>query len=514
MCSRPLKTKPDHTTCPTATQYFQENLILKSELKDLRKQLAYLEEQKTLRELKKKRSSEKQLKTTPLEGEITLETKRVRQEQPGHGPALQPNMEIIDETITTPKPTQEVVCTHCHQVPHHLTEKKQTLIDTIPEKIVKRVITTQLYHCDCGQTTCSTPSPYLQLIPNGLYTANFAITTALSKYQEHIPLERQAKILKQSGIYIQASTLYDQVAALAPYLMPTYWAIEKAIKAQGWMHCDETLWSLFSNGYEVSKQAQNKYASVMGLFNEAGIFYYALPKKRNEEMTHLLDGFKGLLISDGHNAYKNYHKQNPETTELALCFAHWRRYFWEADLPKLNPKVQLILGAIQEMYRLDKMILGEDEDARLEMRQTYFIQQFEVIEDTLKTFEKDVSPALQKALTYTTNNLPYFKTVLNNAKAPLDNNLAERAVRPLVIGRKNHQGSRSIDGQRVSMVLYSIIETAALFEISPFDYILAIVQGHIERLGVIPTSVKIQEEGYVLLPQEYKQSLNPDLVGV
>jgi len=188
----------------------------------------------------------------------------------------------------------------------------------------------------------------------------------------------------------------------------------------------------------------------------------------------LLGNYAGRLVTDGYEGYAEVVRRNGLTH--AGCWAHARRKFVEAQ--KVQPKSKTgkadwALNQIRKQYGVEKQAKALEPDARYALRE----QKSRPLIDQLRTWlDKSLmqvlpKSALGKALHYLDNQWPRLTRFLDDGLIPLDNNPAENAIRPFIIGRKNWLFSHTPSGAHASSAIYSLIETAKANGLSPYDYL-------------------------------------------
>ncbi|MDO6721621.1 IS66 family transposase, partial [Psychrosphaera sp. 1_MG-2023] len=184
-----------------------------------------------------------------------------------------------------------------------------------------------------------------------------------------------------------------------------------------------------------------------------------------------LDGYSGYLQVDG---YQVYEKTN---ASLAGCWAHARRKFIEAKQvqgKKKTGKADVVLSLIQKLYGIESKAKGKTPEEKHEIR----TEQSRPVVDKLRLWLEKNQPRLigktklAEAANYLANQWPKLIVYLEDGQVNIDNNRAERAIKPFVIGRKNWMFSQTANGAQASANLYSIIETARANGLVPFDYIM------------------------------------------
>ena len=195
-----------------------------------------------------------------------------------------------------------------------------------------------------------------------------------------------------------------------------------------------------------------------------------------------LKGHSGYLQVDGYQGYAS------TDVTLAGCWAHARRKFKEADIAqnKGNPKAGKATWAmnhIKKLYHIERLIKDKSPAEKQAYRIEHATPLLEEYKAWLDKSIQQVPPksALGKALGYSLNQWPKFIRYLENGELNMDNNRAERAIKPFVIGRKNWLFSNTSNGTHASSILYSIVETAKANSLIPFDYLHHVISVLSER---------------------------------
>jgi transposase len=255
--------------------------------------------------------------------------------------------------------------------------------------------------------------------------------------------------------------------------------IHEKILEQGFLHMDETQVQVLN---EPNKAVQsNSYMWVLRstLPTASAVLFRYEPTRSGDSATKLLCDFTGALMVDGYEGYSAACAKN-SITRLG-CWAHARRKFIEAQQaprgagrPKgKTGKADQALAYIQQLYRVEQSISDKTADEKYQTRQ----QQSQPILDKLKSWLDKSLPqmppktALGKALYYLDSQWLRLTNYMQCGDYPIDNNAAENAIRPFVIGRKNWLFSASQHGATASANLYSLIETAKANGLESYTYL-------------------------------------------
>jgi hypothetical protein len=180
----------------------------------------------------------------------------------------------------------------------------------------------------------------------------------------------------------------------------------------------------------------------------------------------MIGSYQGLLHSDKYGAYESYAKR--DGVIWCPCWAHIRRKFFEADQ-------QEILEEVRKLFAIEEIALTLSNEDRVQLRQKEAIPIIDRLNEQIQKRLVDgaILPKskLREALGYYCNLLPYLKNYTQFAEGRLDNNVAERAIRPLAIGRKNWLFFGSEDGGKSAATLLSLVQTCRNLAINPREYL-------------------------------------------
>jgi hypothetical protein len=288
---------------------------------------------------------------------------------------------------------------------------------------------------------------------------------AISKYADHLPLERQVRIMKREGLEVDSYTLYDQIERLARVLWPAYDRLGAELLDEQVLFVDETPWPMLSQAAQSAKW----YAWMMASDKAA---YYEIHETRGLDAgKSLLTGFKGSAVTDGYTVYDALEKKLPGL-RIVQCWAHIRRKFvdCESGFPK---ETEQILALIRELYAIeDRPPKGREGDVeRHQLRTTESRCILARIQAWCVQVPCTPGSGLADAIDYMSKRWSKAALFLDDPRLPLDNNAAERAIRGLVLGRKNHYGSKSRRGTEVAALFYTLIESAKLAGVEPAAYL-------------------------------------------
>lgn len=400
---------------------------------------------------------------------------------PGHGPRPQPTLPIIE--MRHELPAEERQCPACGGTLMEMSGQCETSDRITAVKLTYQVEhhLRQKYRCTCNGAVVTAPGP-AQVIPGGRYAPEFAIGVAVAKYADHLPLERQVRMMARDGLIVESQTLWDQLNAMARHLEPTYAALGRRALAAPVINVDETRWAIMGS-------AKPAAGTVWGVHAPAVAFYRILSGKSADEGRQVLGDYRGTVVADGFAVYDVLARDGPGFT-LAHCWAHAKRKY--DDVAEQWPSACAEIGAlIGELYAIERLVPGPfpGDAAAQALRQQLRQERSKPLLDRMwhwATVQVGLPRSdFGKAVRYMLERWDGLTRFVKDPRVPLDNNAAERALRGPVVGRKNHYGSRSLRGTQVAALFYTLCETAKLAGVDPHAYLLRALYTAITRPGAV-----------------------------
>jgi len=409
----------------------------------------------------------------------------------GHGPTAQPTLPTVD--VVHELAAADLTCPQCGGTLREMAGQTEDAeeITVVERRFVLLKHRRKKYRCACNGCVDTAPGPRrLTSRPDRRgqrYSPSFAVEVAVNKYLDHLPLERQARVMAREGLTIESQTLWDQIEALATVLAPTYDALRQYVLTAPVVGADETWWRLLGGPERTRWWA-------WGVTRDDAVTYTILASRSQDAARRVLDGYHGIVMADGYGAYDALARAGPGFT-LAHCWAHVRRKFVEAE-PHYPAPCAEILELIGQLYRVERACPGPTPDASaetraavLELRGTLRREQSTTLIEAIRGWahQQRALPesSLGKAIAYMLGLWPGLIRFLEDARIPLDNNATERGLRGMVVGRKNHYGSRSQRGTEVAALFYSLIESAKLCGVEPKAYLLQATRAALETPGTV-----------------------------
>jgi transposase len=407
----------------------------------------------------------------------------------GHGPTPQLNLPIEIKTYELTPENQ--ICDLCGKKvfpKNGMTQKSELITVTGVQFKIEEVMQT-VYGCDCNDKLITAPGPD-RAVPGGRYSLEFGVFVAEQKFLDHMPLARMQRMMERNGLQISRSTLWDQSFGTAEYLNPSWRALREYVLGADWAHCDETHWPMLDG------PGTSKYWAWCVASDDA--VFYDIHKSRSAQAAKaMLGGFEGVLITDGYSAYETMIRGELNTITHAHCWAHVRRKFLEAEArdPRQTEKP---IAWIARLFEIERQIpkfqrnssLSEREVV-LALRRTAREEQSRPVINELRQWAYEILPTLlpstglAMAVNYMLKLWPGLTVFLTDPRVPIDNNHAEREIRGVVVGRKNHYGSKSKRGTVTAAIFYSLFESAKLVGVDPKAYVLEAARRACRKPGTV-----------------------------
>ena len=432
--------------------------------------------------------------------------KKARKPQTGHGPTPQPALPRVEQQhLLDPADT---ICPSC-EPPRTMVPWVDRTDDSEEITIVERtykvtVHRRQVYRCTgCGHLdTALGPK---RLVPGGRYSPEFAVSVAVDKYRDALPLARQVTRMAERGLTVTTQTLWDQLTELYPLLVHNYLALQERALKSDLVHVDETPW-------RVMKPGVSKRWWVWALSDGIRAFFHFAPTRGRAAARELLGDYDGVVMADRYVVYESLEKARtkngghqivlfveeqpvavPTPDYLLLaCWMHARRGFIKAARAH-EPGAEAALDLIAELYAIEARAAASvatvrDPNARraalLDARRAARAQHSAPVLKRLRAWADAQHPvpstALDDALRWMNNGWTQLSRFLDDPARPIDNGLAERLIRSLVLGRKVYAGARSEEGTRVAALFYSLIASCRLVGVDAQDYLNEAVKRALE----------------------------------
>jgi len=377
------------------------------------------------------------------------------------------------------------VCPCCQNALHRIGEDVSERLDIIPAQFRVLVVRRPKYACRACENVMQAPAP-ARLIEGGLPTEATVAQVLVSKYADHLPLYRQAQIYARQGLNLDRSTLADWVGRAAFLLRPVHERLLAMLKGSAKLFADETTAPVLDPGRGRTKTGQLwAYARddrPWGGTDPPGLAYVYAPDRKAERPIAHLTGFAGILQVDGYGGYRVLAERGD--VQLAFCWSHVRRRFYELAAAGPAPIASEALERIASLYAVESEIRGRAADERRAVRQEKSRPIIDEFEPWLRAKLALISQKtkLAEAIRYALSRWEGLTRFLDDGRIEIDSNVVERSIRPIALNRKNALFAGSDGGGEHWAVIASLIETCKLVGVEPHAYladvITRIVNGH------------------------------------
>jgi len=378
---------------------------------------------------------------------------------------------------------QDKIC-HCGAELSRIGEDVSEKLDIIPAVIqVVRHIRPK-YSCkqcenaaEHGSTVKIAPAP-VQLLPKSIASGGLMAHLLTAKFADALPFYRQEGQFARLGAEIPRATMCRWAMKVAEACLPLKNLLRQEIRSGPLINVDETTVQVL---HEPGKAPNSK--SYMWVFRGGNprapsLYFYYHQTRAGDVAAEFLDGYNGVVQTDGYAGY-DFLDHKKDITHIG-CWAHARRKYMEAQKvrgknAKKTGSVDQALKFIKDLYSIERRAKKQE----LSLRELYELRQKEskpVLEEMHQWLLKKsphVVPRslLGKAIKYTLNQWERLKAYVDFGHTTPDNNLAENAIRPFCVGRRNWLFSGTPEGAQASATIYSLIESAKANKLEPYKYL-------------------------------------------
>jgi transposase len=409
--------------------------------------------------------------------------------------------ELPRKRVEHPVPAEDLVCPCCGRARTKIGEDVSEEIEYSPASVFVIEHVKPKYACrgcEDGVITAETPP---RPIEKGVPGPGMLAHVAVSKYLDHLPLNRQEKIFRRQGLRIARSTLSDWAAATAAILDPVHKAMVEEVLASKVIHTDDTPVPVLDRALDRTRTGR-LWVYVGDAEHPFTVFDYTSSRRRDGPAVFLRD-FRGYLQADAYGGYDGIYAGG-DVTEVA-CWVHARRKFFDARASDAE-RAHGAMARIREFYKVehDATELGLGPEGRKALRQERSAPILEEFGRWLEAERAKVLPRspISQAISYTLSNREALERFLEDGDLDPDNNEAERAIRTIAVGRKNWLFCGSDSGGRTAATLISVCSSCVRHGIDPWAY----MRDLLVRVSVEPAS-RIRE----LLPDRWKLEREAEL---
>jgi len=411
-------------------------------------------------------------------------------------------------TIVHDIPEADKQCDECHQLMPVCSVDRTEKLKFVPASMLVEVHERPKYACKTCECAPKQAKPAPQAIPKSIATASLLSHVLISKFIDATPLYRQEQQWKRLGIDLKRALLSSWTVKCGVLLFCLWDLMQKELQACDYIQADETPVQVL---HEKGRTASQK--PYMWLFQGGApqkriiLYHYAATRASTVPVDMLGPSFRGYLQTDG---YSGYHAICARDDVVSIgCMAHARRKFVDAGkIVKRRGLAHEAHAMIQQLYAVEKLAkthAEENEHFTFDDRKAIRLEKAKPVLDKFKQWldqhVDDVVPksALGMAINYTRNEWSRLVAYLEDGRLEIDNNAAERSIKPFVIGRKNWLFCNTASGATASAVIYSLLQSAKANEL-PLNEWLTFVLEELprcttddERRALLPHNFDVQK---------------------
>jgi transposase len=388
-------------------------------------------------------------------------------------------------------------CTCCGGAMHVVGQEKSEQLEIIPVQYCLIEHIRLKYGCRPCDSIVMAPKPAAPL-PKAIAGASLLTDVILNKYQYHLPLYRQSKIMKSYHMTLSDKTLANWVMASGDALLKIYEAMWIILQRR-YLQIDETPVKVLETnkkGYVWAYFAPNVHKGLV-------VFEFSLTRE-SSVVENRLKTFKGLMQTDGYAGYDALRKRD-DIVGFG-CFSHARRKF--SEVVKItgdqNGIAAEMIERMKPLYALEARLreMGADHRTRKRLRQKIARPILKDIHHWLRSIKDQVLPKskLGKAISYTLKQWPYLIAYLRHGMAEIDTNYVENKIRDIALGKKNWLFIGNEDCGKIHALWYTLIISSIINDLNPRVYIHYILtkvhelrRGEIDPLSLLPDRIDVNE---------------------
>lgn len=397
--------------------------------------------------------------------------------KPASRPVRKPLPAHLPRVIKTIEPASAVDCPtpECSGKLRHIRDEVSEKLEYIPAHFVVNQYVRPQYGCTCCQRVVSGEMP-AQIIPKGNAEASLAAQMVISKYRDYLPLYRQQHIFARAGVDLSVSTMAGWVGAASVVLTPLAERLYSELLTRSVVHADETTMRILDTRKGGTSRQGYLWSYVSGEHtgNPIVIFECHAGRGAKYPLAFLSEWTGGYLVSDDYDVYKSVAKENDRIIN-AGCWSHARRRFAELYKANGDPRAGFVLKVLARMFSLEERIRARSPKNKVRWRRRYIKPLLDKLHAWL-TEQLDACPkesALYKAINYPlkTKTWPSLVRSLEDGRVPMENNRAERTIRPVAMGRGNWLFAGSLTaGERAAQIM-GLLETAKMNGLEPHAWL-------------------------------------------
>jgi len=362
-------------------------------------------------------------------------------------------------------------CGDCGGTLRQIGEDVTEELEYIPARFVVRRIIRPRMACTCCEAFTQAPLPS-RPIERGRPGPGLLAHVLIGKYCDHLPLDRQSKIFAREKVDLHRSTLTDWVGCSTALLEPLADHIGKLVRVGPALFADDTPVKLQTRVKIKKTQTARLWSYVRderpwcGDAPPCAWYQFSVDRKGEHPVNHL-SGYTGTVHADGYAGFNGLFGE--DKADEQACMVHARRKFFD-DFERTGSAIaHEAVKRIAKLYAVEKEAKGKLPEERAALRQAKAKPIFDDLEVWLQAQLPKLSgkTKLAEAIRYALKRMPKARAYLSDGRLELDNNICERSIRPIALGRKNYLFMGSVGGGKAAAIAYTLIETAKMNGVDP-----------------------------------------------
>ena len=370
-------------------------------------------------------------------------------------------------------------CPDCGALLRKLGEDISELLDFIPGyfKVIRHV--RPKLSCPHCARVIQLPAPTRPL-ERALPSAGLLTQVIVAKYADHCPLYRQAAIYRGCGVDLDRATLAEWVGGVSRLVAPLVDALGRYVLAADKVHADDTPVPVLEPGRGQTKTGRwwtyVRDDRPSGSRDPPAVWYCYSPDRKSAHPRAHLRKFCGILQADAYSGFGVIYERG-DILE-ASCWAHTRRKYYDVYIANRSPIAGEAIRRIGALYAIERAIHGQAPEQRAAVRECEAAPLLEQMHAWLSATLPTLSAKsnLATAINYTLVRWTQLTRYCHDGRIEIDNNSAERSIRPLVLGRRNYLFAGSDAGGEYAANIYSLVGTALLNAMDPYLYLRHVLE--------------------------------------
>jgi transposase len=402
--------------------------------------------------------------------------------------------------IEYPLPPEQLPCPCCGQERTKFGEEVSEQLEFVPASLLVIEHVRFKYACRHCQEQVAVADKPPQPIDKGIPGPGLLAATITGKYGDHLPLYRLEDIFARHGAELSRATLCGWMRQSAELLLRLYELLRRRVLASRVIHTDDTPVEVLDASLPHTRTG--RFWVYVGDRRQPYVVYDYTPSRKRDGPAAFLKDYQGYLQADAFGGYDGIYAGSGGKIVEVGCWAHARRKFFEAK-ETASRAAHEALARIGQLYALERQAqeAGLPAEALRTLRQEQALPKLMDFRTWLEALRLDSLPKspIGTAARYALGNWQALARYCEDGELAIDNNAAERAVKPCAIGRKNWIFCGSDNGGRTAAILFTMTGSAKRHDLDPFAWLRDVL-----------TRLPLLRAAHDSPPDELLQPLLPD----